>query len=219
MPAYETLAIPGYRDEWVPHTFFRQESPSDHLALIFPGMGYTAFMPLLYYPLQMLLARGADVLRVETVYYRRPDYLALGDEDQLRWVKADTLAACRAGLAQGRYRRVTLVGKSLGTLSMRDALAAHPDLPGLACVWLTPILTNPGLRKACQHVPQRALFVIGTADSYYRPAELDEVVQATGGERLVIPNADHSLELRGDVGSSLRELQKIMGVIERFLAE
>ena len=47
---------------------------------------------------------------------------------------------------------------------------------------------------------------------------LAEVVQATGGESLVIPGADHSLELPGDVGGSLRELQKIVAGIDRFLA-
>jgi hypothetical protein len=217
MPKFDTLAILGYREEAVPHTFFRQEAPAGHLVLLFPGVGYTAHMPLLYYTLQLALAHGADVLRVETVYIHNPDYQALTQEEQARWVQADALAACRAGLAQGSYRRVTLVGKSLGTLAMMHVLAAQPNLPQLSCIWLTPILSSSALREVIRRVPQRALFVIGTADSYYNPQTLHDLEQASGGESLVIPHADHSLELPGDIPASLHELEKIMEKVDQFL--
>jgi len=56
------IEIRGYRGEAVPHRFFEQEGGADHLAVILPGRGYTAQMPLLFYPVELLLARGADVL-------------------------------------------------------------------------------------------------------------------------------------------------------------
>lgn len=217
MGKQETLAITGFQDELVPHTFFRQEQETCHLAVLFPGLGYNASMPLFYYSWQVLLARGADVLRVETAYNLRPDYQALADVDQARWLEADALAAARVGLAQRPYTQVTLLGKSLGTLAMGAVLAWRPDLPGLRCVWLTPLLRDRALREQIRRVPQRALFVIGTADSHYRAEYLAEVVQTSGGESLLIPGADHSLELRGDVAGSLRELQKIVAGIDRFL--
>ena len=213
----ETLLIAGFHDEAVPHTFFRQEQPTCHLAILYPGLGYNASMPLLYYPAQLLMARGADVLRVETTYSRRPDFLALSEAGQELWLKADALAACQVGLAQARYERVTLVGKSIGTLAMGYVLAAWPDLPGLECIWLTPLLRNRTLRERFHQVRQRALLIIGAADSHYRPELLTEALAATGGESLVIPGADHSLELRGDLPGSLRELQKIIAAIDSFL--
>ena len=101
---------------------------------------------------------------------------------------------------------------------MGELLAWRQDLPGLRCSWLTPLLRDPVLRPQIRRVPHRALFVIGTADSHCRPEYLAEItLEATAGESLVIPGADHSLELRGDVAGSPRELQKIVAEIDRFL--
>src|SRR5579884_1063750 len=109
----QTLDIRGYRDEPVPHTFWRQDEQARHVAILLPGVGYTCDMPLLYYPARLLLALGADVLRVEYVYGRRPDFAALSDAAQGRWLFADVAAACRAVQGGHSYEQVTLVGKSL----------------------------------------------------------------------------------------------------------
>src|SRR5215210_1072785 len=63
-----TLDIRGHRGDAVPNTFFAQDSETHHLAVVFPGLGYTAHMPVLYYPRRLLLERGADVLLVEYDY-------------------------------------------------------------------------------------------------------------------------------------------------------
>ena len=55
MYSTETISILGYHDEPVPHTFFKQDATTDHLAIILPGRGYTAQMPLLFYPITLLL--------------------------------------------------------------------------------------------------------------------------------------------------------------------
>ena len=43
-----TLDVIGYRNEVVPCSFFSQDRDTDHIALLFPGFGYTGQMPLLY---------------------------------------------------------------------------------------------------------------------------------------------------------------------------
>jgi hypothetical protein len=221
MPKFESLSIPGYRGEDVPHSFLRQEQPARRLAVLYPGIGYTAGMPLLYYPAQLLLARGADVLKVETQYIRRPEYRALSKEDQAAWVRADALAACQAALAQGTYERLTLVGKSLGTQAMGEVLAAGLDLPGqVDCVWLTPLLRFAEFQRVFPQGPRerRDLLVIGSADPHYDLPLLANALTVRNGESLVIPGADHSLELPGGVLPSLVELEKIMLKVEIFLA-
>lgn len=62
------LDIISYRDQRVPHTFIQQESVTQHLGIVFPGLSYTAHMPVLYYPSELLVNYGADVLRVEYDY-------------------------------------------------------------------------------------------------------------------------------------------------------
>src|SRR2546423_11841540 len=99
MYAATTLAIPGSRDEPVPHTFLPQDQAARHVAILLPGIGYTCDMPLLYYPARLLLARGADVLRVEYAYHQREDFKTATMDEQGRWVVADVTADCHAVLA------------------------------------------------------------------------------------------------------------------------
>ncbi len=134
-----TLPIRGYRDEAVPNRFHRQDTETDHLALVLPGFGYSCDMPLLYFTVSHLLDRGADVLQVEYDYGRQPDYRALDANARLRWLRADVAAAWQAAVAQRPYRRFTAVGKSLGTRALPELLAAEPRLQDAQTIWFTPV--------------------------------------------------------------------------------
>ena len=213
----ETLDIRGYRDEPVPHTFFRQEAEADHLALVFPGWGYTAHMPLLYYPVEALLQGGTDVLQLEYAHSRREDFKAAPEAEQSRRLFADVTAAYQAGLARPAYRQITLVGKSLGTLAMAHLLAQAASRPPTQAIWLTPLLHDDYLIGAIQQWRGRSLFVIGTADPYYDATRLSAIQAATKGETVVVGGADHSLEIPGDVLQSIHVLEHIMHAVQAFL--
>jgi predicted alpha/beta-hydrolase family hydrolase len=215
--AAATLAITGYRDEPVPHTFLRQDEHARHVAILLPGIGYTCDMPLLYYPARLLLARGADVLRVEYTYQRREDFKTATADEQGRRVVADVTAACHAVLAQRDYEQITLVAKSLGTLALGPVLAADPRLARAHAVWLTPLLRIDHVRAGIARWGGHSLFVIGTADPYYDAAYLAEVQNATRGETVVLDGADHSLEIDGDVLRSLEALMQVMRALQHFL--
>lgn len=218
MHSIETLNVTGYRDEIVPCTFFRQEHETSHIAILLPGFGYTGQMPLLYYPARMLVGSAADVFLVEYNYSQRPDFLHAAVEERDIWLRADVVAAYEAALAQRAYERVTLVGKSIGTRAMGHLFAAQELPPALQCIWLTPILRNEQLCAQIKQRPHRALFVVGTADPHYDPDKLAEVQEATGGEAVVIENADHSLEITSDMVQSIRALERIIAEIQKFLS-
>ncbi len=217
MVKQKTLEIAGYQDEPVANTFFQQEDETQHLAILLPGAGYTAHMPLIYYPMRLLLALGADVLRVEYLYLGRADYAALPPAERVRWLFADVTAAYRSAVAQGPYQQVTLVGKSLGTLAMGHLLITEGELPPAQAVWLTPLLWNDRLRAQIQQARPRSLFAIGTADPHYNEAYLAELQAATHGDAVVIDGANHSLEIEGDVMQSLRALEQVMRAVQAFL--
>jgi hypothetical protein len=216
MHSTERLDIRGYRDAPVPHSFFRQESEADHLALVFPGWGYTAHMPLLYYPVEALLQGGADVLQLDYAHSRREDFKAAPAEEQARWLFADVTAAYQAGLTRHAYQQITLVGKSLGTLAMAHLLTQGVPAPTQA-VWLTPLLHDDYLTGAIRQWRGRSLFVIGTADPYYAADRLSEMQAATNGETVVVGGADHSLEIPGDVLQSVHVLEHVMQAVQAFL--
>ena len=217
MHSTTTLDIRGYRDAPVPHTFFQQEAEADHLALVFPGWGYTAHMPLLYYSVEALLQGGADVLQLEYAHSRREDFKAAPEEEQARWLFADVTAAYQAGRTRRDYRRVTLAGKSLGTQAMAHLLAQAGSPAPTQALWLTPLLHDDYLIGAIRQWRGRSLFVIGTADPYYDADRLSAMQAATSGETVVVGGANHSLEIPGDVLQSVHVLEHIMHAVHAFL--
>jgi hypothetical protein len=175
-------------------------------------------MPVLYYPRRLLLERGADVLVVEYDYRGRADFRMPRDPERDRWFFDDVAAACGAGLGQRPYYSgVTLVGKSLGTLAMGYLLMEDARLSRARCVWLTPLLRDDRLRAQMRRARGHSLFVIGTADSHYDPAYLEEVRLASGGESVVIEGADHSLEVEGDTIGSIHAVEQTVRAIQQFL--
>lgn len=217
MNSIETLDVIGYRSEVVPCTLFRQKQDTQHLAVLFPGFGYSGHMPLMYYPRQLLLSTGADAFVVGYNYSEHPDFLAASADERDLWLRTDTIAAYKTALAQRNYERVTLVGKSIGKRAIGHLLSTEEKLPSLRCVWLTPILRNETLCAQMKMRPHRALFVVGTADSHYDPAGLADVQTATAGQTMVIENADHSLEISGDIVQSIHVLEGLIAEIQKFL--
>jgi len=131
-----TLEIYGYHQEPVPHAFLRQDGESQQLSVIFPGWGYTVEMPVLYYLTRIMLERGSDVLLVKYEYSKNVLFSTLTEEERDRWLHADITAAVAAGIGQRAYSRITLIGKSLGTLAMGHLLSSHASLPNPECLWL-----------------------------------------------------------------------------------
>jgi pimeloyl-ACP methyl ester carboxylesterase len=213
----ETIDIQGYNHEPVPHTFFKQATTTDHLAIVLPGRGYTSQMPLLFYPVNLMLTKGADVIRVEYAYDQRADFQSLGVDEQLRWLFADVTAAYQAGMAQRAYQQITLIGKSLGTLAMGHLFTTEALPPRVKAVWLTPLVRYDKLRQQIKQFGGRSLFVIGTVDPHYNPTFLAEVQQATGGEIVAIEGADHGLNIENKVLQSVQALETVVRAIETFL--
>jgi pimeloyl-ACP methyl ester carboxylesterase len=212
-----SLDIVGYKNQRVPNTFYAQPNPTKHLGIILPGYRYSAEMAPLYYAGRILLEQGADLLRVEYAYYRT-DLYERPESEQDEWISRDAFAACNSGLSQRSYDKITLVGKSLGTVGMGHLLA-DPLYQRATCVWATPILTVEWLRARIEQIHPRSLFIIGTADRFYQPDILRQLEQATHGQSLVIEGANHGLEIPGDVSKSLAALNQIVNAVLEFLCD
>ena len=209
------LETAGYRGDPVPHTYFQQEVENGHLAVILAGQGNNCQHPTLYYPTRELLLRGADALLVD--YCLRPAFATLTGEELRACVTADTIASYQAATRERRYERVTLVGKSLGTLAMGHVLGTLSPSRQLQAVWLTPLLKTAELRAQIRHTHPRSLFVIGSEDPHYHAAEIAELAHVTRGAALVLPGADHLLEVPEGVLASLRVMGQILQALQDFL--
>ncbi len=217
MSSYEftSLTFNGFGERPVPNLFLRQEETASILAVEYPGLNYTCDMPLLYYPANLLLGRGADVLQVRADY-TLPAFQALTGNERVRWLYADAAAALRAGRAQRDYSQVVLIGKSIGTLALAQ-LVLMGVAQGAYLIWLTPLLHQPFVVDAALQGNNPALFIVGTVDRTYDAAALSGILEATGAETVFVEGGDHRLEIAGDVYRSLHAMQDILRGMEGYL--
>lgn len=212
----ERRVILGYRHEPVPHTFFRQQDATTHVALVCAGGGNTCQHPTLYYPTREMLSRGADALLID--YGLRPAFSTYTLEEIMACVAADTLASAQTMWKERAYEQVTLIGKSLGTLAMGSLLDIIPPGLRVQAIWLTPLLTRREFGSQIRHRPPRSLFIVGAEDPWYDADELTALAQVTHGQTLVIPEAGHLLEVPGGTLASLQVMEQVVHVMQAFLA-
>jgi pimeloyl-ACP methyl ester carboxylesterase len=157
------------------------------------------------------------MLQVQYSYSKDPLYQSQDAGGQAAWLYADTMAACFAALSQGNYQRVTLIGKSLGTIVMAHLLGDKPEFAVAECIWLTPVLDDALTYDRLLKGGERGLVIIGTDDPYYTP---DKVAALQGTANLTVQtydHANHSLELPGDIPGSIRILEQFIAQIDQFL--
>lgn len=217
MPAfnYTTISIQGYAEKSVPNLFLRQSQPADTLAILFPGLRYTCNMPLLYYPSKLFTRRAADVLQVNRDY-TQTEYQSASQSKQADWFTGDAWAALQAGKQQGNYRRLILVGKSIGTLALAH-LVNRPLDENTATIWLTPLLRQQSLVSAAMHFKGPALYIAGSGDPLYASDPMQHIQEATGADKLIVDGADHSMEIPDDPFRSIQILEPILQRIAAFL--
>lgn len=212
-----SLDVVGYKNQPVPNTLIVQPNPTDHLGIVLPGYRYSAEMAPLHYAGRILLDQGADLLRIEYAYYRT-DFLKQPEGEQDKWISSDVFAACESALSYRSYEKITLIGKSIGTIAIGHLLA-EPIFQRATCIWLTPLLTVDWLRLRIEQTRPRSLFVIGTADRLYNPDVLKRLEDSTSGQSLVLDGANHALEIPGNIPKSLMVLSQIVQALQEFLRE
>ena len=219
MHSVEELEISGYGGRRVPNTFFRQEPDAGHLGVFFPGYSYRCNEPLLWYPTRLLLSLGADVLWVEYPYDRLPEFGNSDERVQRAWLFEDSMAALDSARKARRFRRTTLVGKSLGTIALARALGSGPTTEDVRGVWLTPVLTDHDLRRVLEEARVPSLVVIGSADHYYDQTFVEQLRRKPSTEVLVVQGGDHVLETKEGTVRSIDILRTVVESIGRFVGE
>jgi len=174
---------------------------ADRWAVILPGANYLPDAPLLWFAREAIVMAGYNVLAVWDTFDRKTDGQA--------WVDQRTQAA----LAHVTGVQPLLVAKSLTTLAAH--IAAERSLEA---VWLTPIIAadHPlasavvaGLKQATRP----CLLVGGLADWSWDAAVARSIPDARVVE---IADADHALQVPGNVERSLDALRSVTHAIGEF---
>lgn len=184
---------------WDPPT-----GPSERVAVVLPGSGYSPSHPLLEFGRQALLQHGWTV---QQVWWDQPD----DDRDEDAWVRWVCEQARAVAEREQGASKLLFLGKSLGTL-------AAPYVAGLVAdaVWLTPLLRQQAVVDgiaANARAGARQLLVGGTED----PQWDGEVARGLGAEVLEVPDATHFFHVPGDAVRSVEMQVEVSRALDAFL--
>ncbi|HLF68351.1 MAG TPA: hypothetical protein VI503_03325 [Gaiellaceae bacterium] len=177
---------------------FHERDP-DHVLVLLPGAHYLPLAPLLWFAREAAQRNGWSVLEVWYEFWE--------EDDWVEWVKS----RARAALEYASDTRRAVVGKSMA--SAAAGVVADERLPA---VWLTPLLGEASVVAGLDATSARTLLVGGTGDASW---DGDIARRIPHAEVLELEGADHSLQLAGDLPTSIRILGEVTTAIDRFLAE
>jgi hypothetical protein len=213
---FSSLAVTGHAQAALPNRFLRQTGESHALAVLLPGLNYSCDHPLLYYTTEILVAHSFDVLQL-WANYTAVEFQALSNQDQVRWLVEDAAALVDAGLAQRNYRRLVLVGKSIGTLTLGALLSNSDAFLEAYTIWLTPLVHYTVVARGMSRVNKKSLCVAGSGDRSFDVNLIRNAPLYLSRQNLIIDGADHSLQIPGDLPRSLDAMKEIVAAVETFI--
>ncbi len=184
------------------------------LAVIFPGIGYTADKPLLHYSRRLAERFGYEV---KTVRYDGFPKKVKGDAEKMR--RACELALEQAGefmngTDYSAFEDVLFIGKSIGTVAAADIAARSGAGDLIRFILYTP------LEETFSYPLGEAISFTGSADPWTGSdkSRIAELCAKSEIPCFVIEGANHSLET-ADPQQDIAALQLVMQRTESFIRE
>lgn len=208
---YTISCLEVYAHQEIPlsNKFIKHKTPSDRLALIFPGLRYTCDMPLLYYSTELLLERGCDVLQL-WIDSEAPEFEPISQAELTQQLLEYSEALLIAGKNGGTYNDLLLVGKSLGTLTMTLMLTNDQAFLNETTIWFTPLVNLPPVSQVMLSLSGPAFIAGGDADPTFEQEAVSQIKAKPNTTVTVLKDANHSLEIPGDPIRSLQILSRVL---------
>ena len=180
------------------------------LVLVLPGGGYGPQGAALRFPLLAIEQLGPSDWKL--ISYPT---IPAGTADAFSVLTDAVAEQVLSVIHDAQADEVAFLAKSLGTRALAGISQRIPrHLPARA-IWLTPLFGAPEVRDLAAASGLRSLIIAGDADPYHYRDGLDLVATTLDASTLIVAEADHSLEVPGDVHASIRALTAItMAVIE-----
>lgn len=197
------------------------------IAIIFPGIGYTADKPLLHYGRRLAADLGYEV---RVMSYKGFPSKVKGDRKRMEESISIALEQSRemlSGTNLADYDDVLFIGKSIGTIvaakiaseSAEKTQRIVGEIASEGAKNIRLILYTP-LEETFAFPFGRAVAFTGTADPWVGGEEsrIFGLCAERGIPCFRIPGGNHSLE-SGDVLADIGELYKVMEETRRFIRE
>jgi acetyl esterase/lipase len=196
------------------HKYYRQAASASGLAMTLPGNHYGVDGPLLYLPRKYLRTSGWDTLAITYGFQSRGEEFspALIPE-----VMQECQEALQVVLPNREYELVALIGKSLGALIVAQLCASMIELDTAKAVYLTPPINTPFFGQIFLQSSKAAHVALGTGDRFYSATALEELRSKREFGLTLIENADHSMDIEGNLDATMEGLKKVVGEVVGFI--
>ena len=204
---------------------------ANKLAVIFPGIGYTADKPLLYFSRRIAVDYGYEIRIMD---YKGFPPKVKGDRNRMEesfFIALRQAEEMLAGVDFTEYDDVVFIGKSIGTIvaakiaaDAAEAVAeGNPDAAegtaseSPAKARIRQILYTP-LEDTFRFPIGEAIAFTGDDDPWVgkENSRIPALCKERGIPCRLVPHANHSLESK-DVFADMKELRKVMKETEAFL--
>lgn len=188
---------------------YDSDKSAPKLAVIFPGIGYTADKPLLYYAGRLARHYGYQILAVS--YGTLPENIK-GDHAKMKQAFELAYEQTEQALQDidwNSYGSILFISKSIGTV-IASAYASRHNIKGKSILF-TPLTDTFSFAR-----PGSIAFH-GTADPWAETDSIRTLAEQKEVPLFLTPNANHSLET-GDVQADLSIIKATMEHVNRFIA-
>ena len=178
------------------------------LAVVFPGIGYTADKPLLYYTSRLASKQG---YQIRTVSYDNLPENVKGDPEKMKQAFDLALEQTERSLGSidwNSYGSILFISKSIGTV-ISSAYTSRHDLT-VKSILFTPLAETFSFPLA------GSIAFHGTADPWAETDSIRELAAQKDVPLFLTQNANHSLET-GDVLTDIFILKTTMERVQRFI--
>lgn len=184
------------------------EKNSDTLCIVLPGIAYLIDRSYLDYSKQMASELGFDVLSLEYGFQINRTTFDVPTEFDI--MANETIKTIDISINKD-YKNIIIIGKSIGTC-VQNVLNAHFKNKKIKNIYISPID-----KTAENGVHENSLVITGSADPLLSSENLEKI-KATSGVKLInIENANHALDIPGDVLKTVQVLLDIIKAEKEFL--
>ncbi len=178
------------------------------LALFFPGIGYHADKPLLYYSRKIAAQLGYETMAVPYGGFEKGVKGSAQKMEAAFYSAFEQAEEILKDVNYEKYEEILLISKSVGTV----VSAAYAQRHGLATknVYYTPV------EATFRFEPQPGIVFHGTNDGWVETNLVRNECEKRGFPLHIIKDANHSLET-GDAAADIRILAQVMEETERYL--
>ncbi|MDD5795206.1 MAG: alpha/beta hydrolase [Clostridiales bacterium] len=185
---------------------------SNKLAVLLPGINYSTDRPLIDYSKRLALEMKYDCLAIDYGFQiARKEF----DKDkEVNVIIKESIKILNEAIenTSKKYEEILLIGKSIGTVVQIHIQKEVCKNIKVKNIYLTPIENTFELGLS-----EESLVITGTNDTWISKETVEKIKNINNIKTLIIQNANHSLNIDGDILKTIEALNVIINEEKQYI--